>query len=115
MWSPVGATYLGRQEPWTSVVLDFILLRMSILSMHRIRILLPGDLFDRATEFCGRHEMSLAELCRRSLEDYLVCPASAGRDSAGSTWEMPTVSCGEFLAPVQDWRLLANCKTETLK
>jgi hypothetical protein len=76
--------------------------------MIRTQIQIPNDVYDRAKEFCRRREMSLAELCRRSLEDYLVCWASADRDRAGSSWEMPSVSCGEFLAPVQDWRLLAN-------
>ncbi|MBT9587638.1 hypothetical protein IV102_30135 [bacterium] len=49
--------------------------------------------------------MSLAELCRRSLEQYLVqWPHSMEQKE----WQLPVLSLGPFIAPCSEWRTLAN-------
>lgn len=72
--------------------------------MIRTQIQLPDDLYREAKAFCGEREMTMAELCRRSLEDYLArwpSPRSA-------EWVLPALQLGEFLAPESQWRDLAN-------
>jgi len=73
--------------------------------MVRAQIQLPDHLFQRAKEFCRGRELSLAELCRRSLEEYLAhFPAPSP-----SRWELPpALDLGDFLAPPERWRELAN-------
>lgn len=72
--------------------------------MVRTQIQLPDEMYAQAREFCRKREISLAELCRRSLEEYLVRwqPESEG------PWEFPVLALGEFQSHHDDWRLLAN-------
>ena len=74
--------------------------------MVRTQIQIPDEVYDRAKEFCRRREMSLAELCRRSLEEYLV--QWSGASESDPEWEFPVLALGDFLAPASEWRTLAN-------
>ncbi len=72
--------------------------------MIRTQIQLPDELYREAKAFCGEREMTLAELCRRSLEEYLA----RWPDSPKTPWQLPKLKLGAFLAPESDWRELAN-------
>lgn len=78
--------------------------------MIRTQIQLPDEMYEQAKEYCRRKEISLAELCRRSLDEYLVrwCPA---RIPPEQDWQFPVLALGQFQAPPEDWRLLANEET----
>jgi len=51
--------------------------------------------------------MSFAELTRRGLEHMVRLYSTEKNDDA--TWKLPeALELGEFLAPLEDWRELAN-------
>jgi hypothetical protein len=75
--------------------------------MTRTQIQLPDALYAQAKRIAERQEMSLAELARRGLE-HMVRLYRAD-DAVTPEWHLPEpVPLGEFLAPVEDWRELAN-------
>jgi hypothetical protein len=75
--------------------------------MIRTQIQLPDALYAQAKRIAERQEMSLAELVRRGLE-HMVRVYRAD-DAPVPEWHLPEpVDLGEFLAPVGDWRELAN-------
>lgn len=75
--------------------------------MIRTQIQLPDSLYGHAKRLAERHEMSLAELVRRGLE-HMVRLYRAG-DTPDPDWRLPEpLALGAFLAPVEDWRELAN-------
>ena len=75
--------------------------------MTRTQIQLPDALYAQAKRIAERQEMSLAELVRRGLE-HMVRVYRAD-DVPVPEWHLPEpVGLGEFLAPVEDWRELAN-------
>jgi hypothetical protein len=75
--------------------------------MTRTQIQLPDALYAQAKRIAEKQEMSLAELVRRGLE-HMVRLYRAG-DVSVPEWQLPEpVGLGEFLAPVEDWRELAN-------
>lgn len=76
--------------------------------MTRTQIQLPDSLYAKAKRIAKRHEMSFAELTRRGLE-HMVRIYSKEKDDDRANWELPEpLHLGEFLAPVEDWRELAN-------
>jgi hypothetical protein len=64
--------------------------------MVKTQIQLPDHLFREAKRIAAEYEMSFAEVVRRSLE----------RTMPGYPPE--PLDLGPVLAPVEDWRLLAN-------
>lgn len=74
--------------------------------MIRTQIQLPDHLYRELKSLAEAHEWSLAEAVRRGAElllrSYPRTPADA------DAWAIPSVSLGEALAPVEDWRELAN-------
>ena len=75
--------------------------------MMRTQIQLPDALHAQAKRIAEREEMSLTELVRRGLEHMVRL---YGADEARAPdWSLPEpLALGEFLAPVEDWRELAN-------
>jgi hypothetical protein len=74
--------------------------------MVRTQVQLPDALYAQAKKIADRHEISLAELVRRGLEHIVELYPD---DKDGEGWTLPDPrDLGEFLAPVQDWRDLAN-------
>ncbi len=75
--------------------------------MTRTQIQLPDSLYTQAKRIAKRHEMSFAELTRRGLEHMVRLYSTEKNDDA--TWKLPEpLELGEFLAPLEDWRELAN-------
>lgn len=75
--------------------------------MIRTQIQLPDALYAQAKRIAKRQEMSLAELVRRSLE-HMVRLYRAD-EAPVPDWRLPEpLGLGAFLAPVEDWRELAN-------
>ena len=75
--------------------------------MIRTQIQLPDALYAQAKRIAERQEMSLAEIVRRGLE-HMVRVYRADEDEAPA-WRPPEpVALGDFLAPVPNWRELAN-------
>jgi hypothetical protein len=74
--------------------------------MTRTQIQLPDALYARAKRIARQHEISLAELVRRGLEHMIeLYPDEKSEDR----WELPSPrSLGDFSAPPEDWRELAN-------
>jgi hypothetical protein len=73
--------------------------------MVKTQIQLPDHLFREAKRIAAEYEMSFAEVVRRSLERTM--PGYPPKSSA--TWHPPEpLDLGPVLAPVEDWRLLAN-------
>ncbi len=76
--------------------------------MVRTQIQIPEGLYREAKRVCESQEMSLAEVCRRGLEEMTRrYPAfKSGRRS----WQPPKpVHLGTHEdIPVEEWRLLAN-------
>jgi hypothetical protein len=73
--------------------------------MVKTQIQLPDHLFREAKRIAAEYEMSFAEVVRRSLERTM--PGYPPKSSA--PWHPPEpLDLGPVLAPVEDWRLLAN-------
>jgi hypothetical protein len=78
--------------------------------MIKTQIQLPDELYAEAKRVAREREMSLAEVVRRGVE-YItrVYPPVSKKPKS---WTLPPPSdMGEFLAPVEEWRLLANDPT----
>jgi hypothetical protein len=74
--------------------------------MTRTQIQLPDALYARAKRIAKQHEISLAELVRRGLEHMIELYPDEKREGQ---WELPCPrSLGDFLAPPEEWRELAN-------
>jgi hypothetical protein len=75
--------------------------------MTRTQIQLPDTLHKQVKRIAEEQEMSLAELVRRGLE-HMIRLYGTGQ-ATGPNWALPEpLGLGEFLAPVEDWRELAN-------
>ena len=75
--------------------------------MTRTQIQLPDALYTRAKQVAQQHEISLAELVRRGLEHMLQLYPIDEKPPEG--WALPpALSLGDFIAPQEDWRELAN-------
>jgi predicted transcriptional regulator len=75
--------------------------------MTRTQIQLPDTLYAQAKRIAERQEISLAELVRRGLEH--MVRLYRVDDAPVAEWRLPDpVELGEFLAPVESWRELAN-------
>jgi hypothetical protein len=60
--------------------------------MRKTQIQLPDSLYSRVKRFANEQEMSLAEVTRRSLEQFLDRYPGAGRGAA--KWSLPVVDAG---------------------
>ncbi|MEN8164133.1 MAG: antitoxin [Acidobacteriota bacterium] len=75
--------------------------------MMRTQIQLPDSLYREAKRVAAEREISFAEVVRRGLE-YITKVYPPTEDSS-SPWLPPTPHhLGEFLAPPEDWRLIAE-------
>jgi hypothetical protein len=75
--------------------------------MKRTQIQLPDNLYDEAKRVAKEREISFAEVVRRGVE-YItrVYPPSGG---SKKPWSPPAPRhLGSFLAPVEDWRMIAE-------
>lgn len=73
--------------------------------MVKTQIQLPDHLYREARRIAADYEMSFAEVVRRSLERAI--PDYPPKSSA--PWQPPEpLDLGAILAPVGEWRLLAN-------
>lgn len=75
--------------------------------MVRTQVQLPDDVYREAKRIAAEREISLAEVVRRGLEHMArIYPAT--RKAAGE-WKLPAAQrLGEFQAPAEEWRDLAN-------
>jgi hypothetical protein len=79
--------------------------------MVRTQIQLPDALHEQAKKIAEQQEMSLAELVRRGLEHMVRLYGAA--EAPPPDWKLPEpLLLGELLAPVDDWRDLANAISE---
>jgi hypothetical protein len=75
--------------------------------MVRTQVQLPDDIYREAKRIAAEREISLAEVVRRGLE-HMVQIYPATRTPAGK-WKLPAPRrLGEFRAPAEEWRDLAN-------
>lgn len=75
--------------------------------MVRTQIQLPDELYAEVKRIAREREMSLAEVVRRAVE--LIAHAYPPVERPGEEWAPPAPRrLGSFLAPAEDWRLLAN-------
>ena len=80
--------------------------------MTRTQIRLPDALHLQAKGVAERHEISLAELVRRGLEHMIRLYRVDQETDPG--WRLPEpLALGEFLAPVEVWREIANATADT--
>ncbi|MCA9489630.1 MAG: hypothetical protein KC621_06890 [Myxococcales bacterium] len=75
--------------------------------MMQLEIELPEELYRDLERLAEAQEWTLAETLRRGAELLLH---SYPRDlEPASTWQLPEpMALGDFVAPVSDWRRLAN-------
>ena len=75
--------------------------------MIRTQIQLPNALYKEAKRVAGEREISFAEVVRRGI-DYITRVYPPTND-AKVPWSLPRPRhLGDFLAPVEDWRLMAE-------
>lgn len=78
--------------------------------MVRTQVQLPDRLYRELRKLADDQEWSMAEAIRRGAE-LLLRSYPAEREDA-EAWELPSLSLGEFQAPVEDWRALANARDD---
>ena len=79
--------------------------------MKRTEVQLPDPLFEQVAGLARELKLSVPDLLRRAAEE-LVQHQSQPVPNEPSAWEFPEgCELGEFLAPVEDWRLAANEST----
>ena len=78
-----------------------------IHSMKRTQVQIPQPLYDEIKRVARLHDWSITEVLRRGAEYIVACyPKEKGIEP---DWAPPTPRrCGAFLAPVENWRMLAN-------
>ncbi len=80
--------------------------------MIKTQIQLPENLHREAKRVAQEREMSFAEVVRRGIEYITRIYPPVGEEA--QEWTQPTPKrMGRFLAPVEDWRLLANEQPDT--
>ncbi len=78
--------------------------------MMRTQIQLPDELYREAKRVAAEREISFAEVVRRGIE--YITRVYPPREQSGGSWSPPEPKhLGDFLAPVEDWRLLADERT----
>ncbi|MBN2495175.1 MAG: antitoxin [Deltaproteobacteria bacterium] len=79
--------------------------------MKRTQIQLPDPLYESVKKTAARLDWSIAELIRRGAEYMVQCYADA--EAQDLAWQPPAArKLGEFLAPQERWREIANDPTE---
>ncbi len=75
--------------------------------MKRTQVQLPEPLYRQIKRLAEDQEWSITEVLRRGAEYMVRCYQSGDKDE--DEWSPPRPRrMGEFLAPVEDWRDLAN-------
>lgn len=75
--------------------------------MIRTQIQLPDELYQELKRLAEAKEWSLAEAVRRGVE--LLLRSYPSETASPGEWCLPEpMALGEPLAPVEDWRALAN-------
>lgn len=75
--------------------------------MTRTQIQLPDRIYAEAKRIAQEHEISLAEVVRRGIER-MIASYPPGR---ATDWKLPPArALGEFTAPADQWRELANTR-----
>ncbi len=67
-------------------------------SMTRTQLQLPDELYQRAKRFAAERELSLTEVARRGLEEYL--DKFPGQPMPKAKWKLPKVSGGPTKVPL---------------
>lgn len=77
--------------------------------MVRTQVQLPDEVYRRLKELAASKEWSLAETLRRGAE--LLLRSYPANPTPAPDWQLPeAISLGEFAAPVDRWRELANAR-----
>lgn len=77
--------------------------------MIRTQVQLPDEVYRRLEELAASKGWSIAETLRRGAE--LLLRSHAANPAPAPDWQLPAaVSLGEFTAPVDRWRELANAR-----
>jgi hypothetical protein len=71
--------------------------------MTRAQILLPDELYQRAKRFASSRELSLAEVARRGLEQFL----DRFPEAPAAEWQLPAVDGGGLRVALEELRDLA--------
>ena len=68
--------------------------------MTRTQLELPDELYQRVKRFAAQRELSLTEVARRGIEEYLQkfpeTPVAKGE------WKLPKVNCGRTKVPLSE-------------
>jgi hypothetical protein len=81
--------------------------RVTINSMKRTQIQLPDPLYAEVKRVAKLLDWSITEVLRRGAEYMIQCYPPDKHATTG--WELPeALDLGPFLAPVEQWRDLAN-------
>ena len=66
--------------------------------MTRTQLQLPDELYQRAKRFAAQRELSLAEIARRGIEEYLA--KFPENPTPKAEWKLPKVNCGVTKVPL---------------
>ena len=72
--------------------------------MKRLQVMVPDEMYDSLQKEAKRREWTVADLVRRGIERQLASAVDV-------PWRKPTITpvdMGQFLMPMEDWRLAAN-------
>ncbi len=79
--------------------------------MMRTQIQLPDSLYREAKRVATEREISFAEVVRRGLE--YITRVYPSTEDPKTPWSPPAPRrLGEFLAPPEDWRLIAEERSD---
>ena len=74
--------------------------------MIRTQIQLPDKTYARAKRVCAAHEMSLAELARRGIEDVLAQYSES--DTGEAEWKVPILAGTSLKVPLRNLKAVAH-------
>lgn len=76
--------------------------------MRKAEVQLPDALYQQVEGLAGQLHTTVPELMRKAVEQLVVQQAKPHAKTKGQ-WRFPEARyLGQFGAPVEDWRLLAN-------
>ena len=77
--------------------------------MKKAEIQMPDALYQQVEGLAGQWHTTIPELMRQAVEQLVIQQMKRQPSQPSSEWRFPEARhLGEFSAPVEDWRLLAN-------
>jgi hypothetical protein len=77
--------------------------------VKKAEVQMPDALYQQVEGLAGQWHTTIPELLRQAVEQMVIQQAKRQPSPSSNQWSFPEARhLGQFSAPVEDWRLLAN-------